>query len=255
MHHWLPITQFVACMVLIILLLISYSQTGFLLRRGFGVNQNDVIVVDLPLLRPEEHVKSLPDFVDKLNAMTSVKGVTISASVPSDVKQVIGDVTIRLNENSSSSGNVSSDGGVDENFIPFFGIKMLYGRNFLPGHPADSNSIILSPYAAVKLGFASPEKAVGEWILAEDGIPVQVIGIMEEYLTEPLTEFRGKKGSCLTLFNGAVRVYKNEVVPWVTPAKISLRVHEGSFEEAIAAIESAYTKYLFLPGLPLLSQV
>lgn len=39
---------------------------------------------------------------------------------------------------------VNGEGGVDENFIPLYGVKMIEGRNFLPDHPADSTSILLS---------------------------------------------------------------------------------------------------------------
>ena len=48
---------------------------------------------------------------------------------------------------------------VDEDFIPFYDLKILAGRTFIKDDNPDG--VIISRFAARRLGFNSPEEAVG----------------------------------------------------------------------------------------------
>ena len=54
---------------------------------------------------------------------------------------------------------------IDEDFIPFYGLKILAGRNFIKDDKADG--VIISRFAATRLGFNSPEEALGAKINLE----------------------------------------------------------------------------------------
>lgn len=233
MHHWLPSVQFASCIVLIILVLTSFSQTDFLLKKGYGVDQSNIVVVDFPVLHQEKNRKFLPYFINQVNAMSDVRNITVTSSVPSDSD--FGEANIKRNTNDISLG-IDSNGGVDENFIPFFGIQLIHGRNFMSKSHADTNSVIISRYATVRLGFSSPEKALGTRLLIGAGEKAgHVIGIYEDYEFYPLlsTKAHTRRGSLLT--------YKDSgLMPWMESSKIAIRVNERNFEETISSIESVY---------------
>ena len=140
--------------------------------------------------------------------------------------------------------NVESDGGVDANFIPFYDITLSGGRNFIEDNPADSNTIILSVAAAKRLGFANPEKAIGQKIGAgweRWGENVEVIGIINDYQMRPLisgihsdASYSGVPGLALT--------YKDFAYANTNPQTVSVRINPGSETETIAAIEEIYQK-------------
>ena len=135
---------------------------------------------------------------------------------------------------------VTGDGGVDENFIPMYQIKMLEGRNFLSDNPADSMSILLSDITCKRMGFGTPRDAVGSKVLAavnEKIVEVIVVGVYRDYNTLPLLNmgFFQSKGSALT--------YKDYLFAdqsWSVPQKVSFRITPQDFEESLTKIESAY---------------
>jgi putative ABC transport system permease protein len=135
---------------------------------------------------------------------------------------------------------VGGNGGVDENFIPLYQIKMLEGRNFLSDNPADSSSILISDITSGRLGFRTLSDAIGSKVIAGiNGKEVQatVVGVYRDYNTEPLLNrgFFQSKGSALT--------YKDFLFPnelWSVPQKVSFRLTQEEFEESLARIESAY---------------
>ena len=75
-------------------------------------------------------------------------------------------------------------------FIPTFKLKLIAGRNFIQNETKPS--IILSRFASERLGFNSPDDAIGSIIesLAPGGwtpewIKVEVIGVIEDYRMAP----------------------------------------------------------------------
>ena len=131
----------------------------FILHSGIGLNTTQTLVVNLPVVRTDRYNTQIKDLVNELRSNTLTSGVTISQSVPGDVFQQY----IDLVSNKLDAGiSVESNGGVDENFIPFYPSKLLAGRNFMPDSPADSSSILLSLSTTNRLGFKSPEEAIGQ---------------------------------------------------------------------------------------------
>ena len=81
---------------------------------------------------------------------------------------------------------IDTHGGVDEAFIPTFKLKLIAGRNFLQNET--KRSIILSRFASERLGFNSPDDAIGSIIESEapgEWIKVEVIGVIEDYRMAP----------------------------------------------------------------------
>ena len=118
-----------------------WKQMEFILNRDIGLNTTQTLVINLPIVRTDRYNTQIKDLVKELKSNASTSDLTVSQSVPGDdLQQSIDLVSNKLDTRAA----VECNGGVDENFIPFYKIKMLAGRNFLPDTPADSSSILLS---------------------------------------------------------------------------------------------------------------
>jgi putative ABC transport system permease protein len=209
------------------------EQLNYVLNFDIGLNKNEVVVVDLPLENNSDFKAELATFLGKVRDA----GPSISRTAGGEGHSGM----ISLSKPGVGAGpGVSGDGGVDENFIPLYQIEILAGRNFLSDNPADSTSVLISDITSERMGFKTPEEAVGSRALAGmNGRDVEVIiaGVYKDYNTLPLlnTGFFQSKGSALT--------YKDYLFPgepWSRPQKVSFRLSVENFEESLEKIRSAY---------------
>jgi putative ABC transport system permease protein len=95
--------------------------------------------------------------------------------------------------------------GIDEFFVPHFGLSILAGRNFDKDKPAGTDStqpvsIIVNETAAKVFGFAKPAEAVDQQLLGSDGSKCKIVGVMNDfhqqslrYSYDPVVYFPGRK--------------------------------------------------------------
>jgi putative ABC transport system permease protein len=128
-------------------------------------------------------------------------------------------------------------GGVDEHFIPLYNIKLVAGRNFGPDLPVDKTAILLSEDAVRRLGFASIGQALeSKVILPLNGnIAVNIVGVYKDYEFRPFLMGMREDG------RGSILTYKQNLVSWFTPKKISMKVDMAQSEKTIAALQHQYT--------------
>ena len=129
---------------------------------------------------------------------------------------------------------------MDEDFVSHYGLKILAGRDFVNGDL--SQRIILTRFAADRLGFGSPDDAVGSTInvsiQGEDGWrEAEIIGVVENFRNISFLDTESSS-QANSEGRGMVLSYKDQLSETVfTPEVISLRILPGRFEETIAAIE------------------
>jgi putative ABC transport system permease protein len=141
-----------------------------------------------------------------------------------------------------------SNGGVDERFIPLYGITLLAGRNFLPDNPADERSIIISRSAAARMGWRIPDEAIGQQVSIQtkewtDGLAsVEIIGVIEDYKLGSLFSSAGNNP------DGVALIYKNHLVEEsIAPAnKLSLLVESKNIVGSMRKVEALYNR--LFPG-------
>lgn len=234
--------QFVCATTLIVWLVLVINQIDFILGKNLGLKKEEVIVVESPALQRSSLHDLFLTFTEELKSMNEVHELTTSTNLPGDITERGTNVgRIEFNNGLTVFG---SDGGVDENFIPFYGINLLAGRNFQRDNQADYSNLIISKTAAEQLGFKSPLEAVGKQVKVErnqwsdDWVNSKIIGVMEDYLRKPL----------LASFpvNGSVLSFGEKLMPYYQPRKVSIRINTRNFSNTIKAIEERYHK--FLPG-------
>lgn len=236
-HGSLATFQYFAAIVMLMIVAVVYSQISFVLNKNIGFDRDHVVVFDLPIGLPDKFRSHLSFLQKKIVDLTEVTGATISQSAPGDNTETFFNIARSLNH---SGFHLISNGGVDETFIPFYGISLLAGRNFNEKNAADTSSIILSEEAIRRLGFKNIEEAIGSIVLLNDGsTKTTIIGAMADYRVKPYMrfkndpQFRGNSGQGL--------IYKNQLVHKTRPRKISVRVKTENFNATLAKIKEIYT--------------
>lgn len=228
------IVQFAIAIVLIVWLGGVHSQVNFVLNDTWGLDRERVVVIELPAQDTEAMTSDrIETLKQSIREVAGVDDVTLSATVGGDV--VRNRVSITRLDQQGTRAVPKSDGGVDERYIPFYNLKLLAGRNFLRGHPADERAIIISREAAQSIGF-EPGEAVGKKVMVEkyswrhfatEGF---IIGVIEDHQYSP-------SYAQTTLANanrGTVLTYGNHLRPDNRAEKMSLRIRQsGNTMEAI----------------------
>jgi putative ABC transport system permease protein len=200
-----------------------YFQLNFVMSRDVGFDKDGVIVIDAPLKQDVDGFSTtLQYFIEESRKVNGVNDATLSNSVAGDDSGTFYGLPVKRSPGQLEFG-MDSNGGVDERFLSFYGVKLVAGRNFLPDNPADRESIMISHDAAVHLGFRSSEEALGAklYLPWQKNIAGTVIGIYEDYEFRPfLVDYE----SDAPLERGSLLTYKNYLVPTFLPAKISVKV-------------------------------
>lgn len=182
----LVVLQFTAAIILIGGAIGFYRQLQYMSSRDLGVNIRQTLVLQQTANIDSSKIPVMESFLNDLKNIAGVKTVATSTDVPgSEVGS------------SSSFRPISSNDekrcrtfGIDEKFIPDYGLSLIAGRNFDKDKPASNDttrvlSVILNETGAKVLGFASPADAVSK-IINGAGYNCKVIGVVKDYHQESL---------------------------------------------------------------------
>ena len=237
LSYGMTIAQFSIAVVLIIWAFAVFEQINFILNRNLGFRRDHVVIIDLPYLATSSFTSDLSGFLKRIESVAGVDHYTVSSSVAGD-NEPIG-VVFRKTEESTIFG-AASDGGVDDRFLNFYGIKLLAGRNFLPDHPGDKNAIIVSKKVLKRLHIKTPEEAVGVKLLIltpPTQEPAKIIGVVEDYNRMPLIAgFQSYWNDDL----GVGLTYGNHLQPMQRPKKVSLQIRTDDFDVTLKHISALY---------------
>jgi len=178
----LTISQFSAALVFILFGFVLAHQLDYILNKAIGIKRDEIVIVEAPVIKPPDFDQNFSSFKKQLARYPDVQAVTESSSIVGDnfhgnghIKRVGSDLFYGIN-----------NFGIDENFIPFYSVKMLAGRNFVIDDRADVT--MLSRVAARRLGFESPVDAIGATIQVAHGYGLEwvwknleVIGVFEDF--------------------------------------------------------------------------
>ena len=232
----LTVAQLAAAMIFIMLGFTVFLQLNHILNMDTGIKTEQVVVIESPVVKPENYTTMLGTLKKELLTLPDVTSVSTSSFL---VNQINGTGFNTKRIGADDSFGMDSN-GVDEDFVSLFGLKILAGRNFINDDPSDR--IIITRFAADRLGFASPEDAIGSRInvlIQGEGAwkDADIIGVVENFRNVPF--FESESTSQLnTGGRGVVLTYKDQFSENAfTPEVLSVRVSPNHFEETMATIE------------------
>ncbi len=175
----LVVFQFIASLVLIAGTFAIYRQIIFMKNQDKGLRMDQMLIVSGPrIMEKEGSQQRLATFRDQLKTISSITGVTSSASIPGGgfnwgtTMRKAGDPA-ELNK----SGNVT---WVDPDFIQVYEIEMLSGRTWNPESKTDMESVLVNEAAVRTFGLGTPEEALEQRIVL-GGDTVDILGVMKDF--------------------------------------------------------------------------
>ena len=239
----LTTAQFTAAIALIAWVFIVYLQLNYILHKDTGLDREGVIIVEGPVVKPAHFEQNFETFITQLKDLPGIKGATSSRYMVGDASNKPGDVH-RLG---ADIGTGADCNGVPETYIPFFGLEMLAGRNFIKDDRADV--IVVSETCAQRLGFDNPEDAIGTKVSTNTGNwatkkEAEIIGVVQDYQIAPFFNYTATNTIVTEGGTGLFLTYKNNLFSELTPENIAIKVDIGNTDRTISSVEALYKKVL-----------
>ena len=174
----LIVVQFGISVVLIAGTFIVYQQVNFMRKQKLGVDINQTLVLSGVQSIPDSvYQDALQPFKSELLKIPGVKSMTSSSNVMG--QEIYWTNGFQSLDHKELGGSTVYRLGVDYDFIPQFGMKLLAGRNFSKDFPTDKKGAILNDRALAQMGFKDPQDAIGKKI--SNGDTLTVIGVIQSF--------------------------------------------------------------------------
>jgi len=188
------IFQFAISVILITGIIVFEQQLSFMRNKNLGINIKQKLIVNAPanIEKGQDRTSAYNAFINELQNQSLIKGSTFSSIIPGLEN---GEVTggIRRSGQSLSQGKQVYFVYVAQNYLDFFDIDLVCGRNFFDSelkglyqNGYNAKGLIINESAVKEFGFTSPEKALGASILYDKDKIGNVIGVIKDYHQQSL---------------------------------------------------------------------
>jgi putative ABC transport system permease protein len=191
----LVVLQFTVSISLIIGTCMIYRQIQFMNNADLGMDVQQIVVIEAPIASGSKSAftSNLNTFKNRLLTNPAIKNVTATGFVPGNKSYLPGDWGSYIRRVGSKPTEVRTykTSGIDYNFLPTLGMRILAGRNFSPNFPGDKEAVLVSKAAVKELGFKTPQQAIGKTIYyplkgEQDFKPISIIGVFDDIHVETL---------------------------------------------------------------------
>jgi putative ABC transport system permease protein len=183
----LVVFQFAASLFLLIGTLAVYNQIQYMRKQSLGINIDQTLVIKRPMvLTDSTYLRNMTALKETLSQQTSVKGVTISSSIPGEpVNWNAGGIKlVGTDESTQKQYRVI---GMDYDYMNLYGIKLIAGRTFSKEFGSDDSAVLFNKRGFEQLGLNKPEEAIGKKIDFW-GRQYTIIGVTENFHQQSLRE-------------------------------------------------------------------
>ena len=191
-RNGLVVFQFSVSVALIVVTIMVYRQVAFMKNANLGLTTEQVAVISVN----SSQIEGVPTLKTQIAALPGVEGVTWSNRAPGS--GAFGNLVRRLDtgDNSSMENKYIF---ADESFLDVLDVDMVAGRYFEPVEAAAAPSpgermatdgrgrFILNEESVRRLGWSSPEEAIGEPLEFGGDVIGDIVGVMADYRFQPMT--------------------------------------------------------------------
>ncbi|HWA33841.1 MAG TPA: FtsX-like permease family protein, partial [Cyclobacteriaceae bacterium] len=178
------IVQFSASLTLIVGTLTVYSQISYMRKEDLGVDVEQTLVVNSPLINDSTQVMKYQAFKNAILENSEVATVTAASAVPGNQPDWNAGGIRRLSQRPDESNQYRVI-EMDNSYIPSFGLKIVAGRNFSDALPGERKNVMLNEAGARLMGFSKPEDAIDDRIIFW-GDTLKIVGVVKNYHQESL---------------------------------------------------------------------
>lgn len=212
----LVVFQFTLSLIFIIILLVYYQQSHYMVTADYGYSRKNIIKIPLQGMDYKIAASELGR-ISKVQRISAISGDFGYHSALCEIRKQKGEPPIKVNYYS-----------VDHNFIPNTEVQLLAGSNF-PSKLSDSKEqfVILNEKAVNVLNLGSPGKAIGSIVWLNDSTAVQVAGVLKDF------NFQNFKRTITPL---ALRYKPNEF------EELQVKVYTSEPQRAIPTLEKIWER-------------
>ncbi|MEP0366843.1 MAG: ABC transporter permease [Cyclobacteriaceae bacterium] len=217
----LVIFQFAISQFLIIGTLVVSAQMKYFNEKDLGFDQEAIVNADVPSL---DKMK-LERFKNLVLASPRIKDITFALSQPTGNSNSMSNFNYApLNSESSYRANFK---GCDTNYLEFFGLKLLAGRNL---RKTDSTlNIVINRRIADLMGFKDNYEAViGENLQTGWNGDKKVVGVMDDFHTQSLS---GEIDYTILIYEPRIFYSMSFKISSMTESKEALADFSSAWEE------------------------
>ncbi len=176
----LVVFQFVISVILIVASVVIQNQMNYMRSTDLGFAKDQQLVLPLRSATAKKLYTALKDNITKNEQVLSAGGSLYYPGIFNPSDQIMYKEGQTVNEGPDVKTN-----WIDESFLQTLGIKPVAGRLFSKEFIADtSDRIIINETAIKKIGFASPQAAIGKNIYRDwDGKShaLQIVGVVKDF--------------------------------------------------------------------------
>jgi putative ABC transport system permease protein len=227
----LVIVQFSATVILMIGMTTVFLQLQHLRSYDKGMNIDQIVALRAPQQVGSDSIFRLnfQNFKTELSKYPAIQRITSSESLPgASIVEMSTTSFTRVGEQQREKGYEYYFYSVDADFIPTMEMKIIAGNNFESGVP-NPGKVVINEVALQRLGFASPEEAIGAQVTfrTSDRLPFStIIGVLQNF------HHRSPKEAHLPMLFD----YDEH------PDYFAVRIKSDNAEEAINTIKATWDK-------------
>lgn len=187
LRRTLVVGQFAVAVVVIAFTVVIYRQLQFMRQQDKGMDIEQILVInDLEDGTNDSIRISVHDALrNDLLKLADVKEVAVTGALPGVDVSYMNTTTGVGRLGQEKNGYNFTTYAIDANFVPAMKMKLLAGRNFRP-EGGSEHEVLINEETSRLLGFATPEKAIGEVITF--GGKSTIAGVLKNYSQTTLKE-------------------------------------------------------------------
>jgi len=184
MRRILVIFQFTTSLLLIAGTLTVYTQIAYMKNSDLGVDIENVLVLKGPSVNDSTYSETFSAFKSELVRNPDIEMLTASIVVPGRQPPWNAGGIRRITEG-DEEGNQYRIVGFDFDFVDFYGLTILEGRNFSREFGQNSGTVLFNEAAIELMGFENNEAAMNVPIFFW-GDTFNIVGVVKNYHQEGL---------------------------------------------------------------------
>ncbi len=182
----LVVFQFSISIGLIASTVVLVSQLRYMQNKSLGMNLEQLLAFKVEDLKQDGSIGPSTDaFMNKLSQLPYVKSYSNPGCMPGNWYNFNTGGITRLNPQPMDDKKNYAIACIDEHFLETFGIPLLKGQNFTAQmcekQWGDVSRIMVNEKAALQLGFATAQEAVGQQIKWGNDKQYEIIGLVQDY--------------------------------------------------------------------------
>lgn len=178
----LTVIQFAIAQFFIMATILVGKQIYYAIHKDLGFKKNAILIVNSPWKNRQERLNQV--LLNQFKAIPQVDLISMGRDAPTSDDSHSTEGSYKDGKKEIRIENLGLKFG-DENYIKVYHIKLLAGRNLMPGDT--SKAFLINNTLAKEIGFKDPHDAVGKVISNFNGDKdMQIIGVVSDFNQESI---------------------------------------------------------------------